>query len=64
MFCGLKGATRTPRRCRMRHKAATSVLLPESEVQPCTIREGVFMSVVMDYQGLHYSNPVRVVETR
>lgn len=37
MFCGLNGATRTPRRTRMRHKAATSVVLPASEVQPCTM---------------------------
>ena len=34
MFCGLNGATREPRRLRMRHSAATSVVLPASEVQP------------------------------
>src|SRR5574343_1137985 len=38
MFCGLKGATRTPRRLRMRHRAATSVDLPASEVVPWTMR--------------------------
>ena len=37
MFCGLNGATRTPRRTSTRHRAATSVLLPASEVVPCTI---------------------------
>ena len=39
MFCGLNGATRTPRRCRIRHNAATSVVLPASEVVPWTIRD-------------------------
>ena len=38
MFCGLNGATRTPRRFNKRHSAATTVLLPASEVVPCTIR--------------------------
>ncbi|MCY1295626.1 hypothetical protein D9M70_449740 [compost metagenome] len=42
MFCGLKGATATPWRLSQRHRAVTSVLLPASEVVPCTIR------VVMD----------------
>ena len=37
MFCGLKGATCSPRRRRMRARPATSVLLPASEVVPCTI---------------------------
>src|ERR1039457_4220503 len=37
MFCGLKGATRTPFRTSHRHSAATNVLLPASEVQPCTM---------------------------
>src|SRR3990172_7784956 len=37
MFCGLNGATRTPRRRSTRHRPATSVLLPASEVVPCTI---------------------------
>jgi hypothetical protein len=43
MFCGLNGATRTPRRFKTRHIAATSVDLPASEVVPCTIREARFM---------------------
>src|SRR6185437_4103985 len=38
MFCGLNGATRTPRRRSTRQRPATSVLLPASEVVPCTIR--------------------------
>lgn len=37
MFCGLNGATRTPARCAMRHRPATSVLLPASEVVPWII---------------------------
>src|SRR5450830_695502 len=47
IFCGLNGATETPRRFNSRHRAATTVLLPASEVVPCTIRvensEGVLM---------------------
>src|SRR5574343_1120453 len=38
MFCGLNGATWTPRRFRMRHSAATKVDLPASDVVPWTIR--------------------------
>jgi len=38
MFCGLNGATRTPSRLSSRHSAATTVLLPASDVVPCTIR--------------------------
>jgi len=38
MFCGLNGATFSPRRDNTRAKPATSVLLPASEVVPCTIR--------------------------
>ena len=34
MFCGLKGATATPRRLRMRHSAATNNGLPASDVHP------------------------------
>jgi hypothetical protein len=34
MFCGLKGATRTPRRASTRHNPVTSRLLPASEVVP------------------------------
>src|SRR3989338_3864509 len=37
MFCGLNGATFTSCRTSQRHKAATSVLLPASEVVPCTM---------------------------
>ena len=36
MFWDLKGATRRPRLLRMRHRAATRVLLPEWEVVPRT----------------------------
>ena len=38
MFCGLKGATRRPRRASTRASPATSVLLPASEVVPWTIK--------------------------
>src|SRR5690554_2729440 len=38
MFCGLKGATDSPWRFSQRHSAVTSVLLPASDVVPCTIR--------------------------
>ena len=38
MFCGLNGATRTPCLASTRHRPATSVVLPASEVVPCTIR--------------------------
>ncbi len=34
MFCGLNGATDTPRRASTRHSPATTVLLPASEVVP------------------------------
>ena len=34
MFCGLKGATLIPRRCAMRHRAATRSDLPTSEPVP------------------------------
>src|SRR5512145_504728 len=37
MFCGLNGATAMPCRTSQRHSAATSVLLPASEVVPWTI---------------------------
>ena len=37
MFCGLNGATRTPRRRSTRQSPATSVLLPAPDVVPCTI---------------------------
>src|SRR5471032_752988 len=37
MFCGLNGATRMPPRRASRHKPATSVLLPASEVVPWII---------------------------
>src|SRR5438874_689283 len=37
MFCALNGATRTPRRAKMRHSAAVSKLLPTDELAPCTI---------------------------
>ncbi|GAA0586240.1 hypothetical protein GCM10008997_38130 [Halomonas salifodinae] len=37
MFCGLKGATDTPRRASARHSPATTVLLPASEVVPWII---------------------------
>jgi hypothetical protein len=36
IFWDLKGATRSPRLLRMRHRAATKVLLPEWEVVPRT----------------------------
>ena len=51
MFCGLNGATRTPRRLRMRHKAATSVDLPASEVVPWTIREEQGMRMAKSKEG-------------
>jgi hypothetical protein len=38
MFCGLKGATRHPRRASARQIPATSVLLPAPEVVPWTMR--------------------------
>ncbi|GAB4349559.1 MAG: hypothetical protein Kow0073_03240 [Immundisolibacter sp.] len=38
MFCGLNGATRTPRRCSQRHSPVTSALLPASEVVPWIIK--------------------------
>jgi len=38
MFCPLKGATDTPARARSRHRPATTVDLPASEVVPHTIR--------------------------
>ncbi len=38
MFCGLNGATFTPRRASHRHNAATTSVLPASEVVPCTIK--------------------------
>jgi len=34
MFCGLKGATRTPSRWSKRHRPATKVLLPASDDVP------------------------------
>lgn len=37
MFCGLNGATRTPPRRARRHRPATSVLLPASDVVPWII---------------------------
>src|SRR5262245_8881120 len=37
MFCALKGATRKPRRAKMRHSAVTSRLLPAEELVPWTI---------------------------
>ena len=37
MFCGLNGTTRTPSRSSRRQSAATSVVLPASDVVPCTI---------------------------
>ena len=43
MFCGLNGTTATPWRNNQRHSAVTRVLLPASEVVPCTIR--VLMAV-------------------
>src|SRR5881628_3458702 len=36
MFCALKGATRTPARCRSRQSPATTRLLPTSEPVPST----------------------------
>jgi hypothetical protein len=44
MFCGLNGATRTPRRASERHRPATRVLLPASEVVPWIIRVRAFMA--------------------
>ncbi len=44
MFCGLNGATLIPRRRRARHRAVTRVLLPASEVVPCTMRVLAFMA--------------------
>ncbi|MNF78787.1 hypothetical protein D3C84_609830 [compost metagenome] len=38
MFCGLNGTTPTPWRLSQRHSAVTRVLLPASEVVPCTIK--------------------------
>jgi hypothetical protein len=38
MFCGLNGATRTPRRCSTRHSPAATVLLPASDVVPWIIK--------------------------
>ena len=38
IFCGLNGATRAPARRAKRHRPATKVLLPASEVVPCTIK--------------------------
>ena len=43
MFCGLNGATPILRRRKTRPKPATSVLLPASDVVPCTISVPVFM---------------------
>src|SRR3989338_6435132 len=37
IFCGLNGTTLTPWRLSQRHSAVTKVLLPASEVVPCTI---------------------------
>src|SRR6185295_6513076 len=37
MFCALNGATRTPSRASSRHRPATTVLFPASEVVPHTI---------------------------
>ena len=34
MFCALNGATRTPRRAKIRHSAAVSRLLPTEELVP------------------------------
>ena len=44
MFWGLNGATGTPWRASQRHRAATTVVLPASEVVPCTIRVGIYSS--------------------
>ena len=38
VFCGLIGATRTPRRRSQRHRPVTSALLPASEVVPWIIK--------------------------
>src|SRR5450830_39227 len=48
MFCGLNGTTATPWRLSRRHRAATTVLLPASDVVPCTIKveKGKSMSVL------------------
>ena len=43
IFCGLKGATFTPRLANTLQRAATKVLLPASDVVPCTIK--VFMEL-------------------
>ena len=43
MFCGFIGATRTPSRCNKRQSAATTVLLPASDVVPCTIKVEICM---------------------
>src|SRR5512145_1955551 len=54
MFCGLNGATRTPRRFRMRHKAATRVDLPASEVVPWTISDRQDMGESLEQRGEDY----------
>jgi hypothetical protein len=40
MFWALNGATRTPRRLKMRHKAVATTLLPTSEPVPNTAIQG------------------------
>jgi hypothetical protein len=61
MFWDLNGATRRLRLLRMRHSAATSVLLPEWEVVPSTTRNWVirnrkgYLSLFGFWKVLFYS---------
>ena len=53
MFCGLNGATRTPRRCSTRHRPATSVLFPASEGVPESLGSHVKLSQLDAFLRAH-----------
>jgi hypothetical protein len=46
IFCDLKGATRTPRRAKQRHKAVTKRLLPAEELVPITMSVFACLAIV------------------
>src|SRR5205823_875128 len=51
IFCALKGATRTPRRAKIRQSAAQSRLLPTEDPVPCSISARPVMRRATDRAG-------------
>src|SRR5262245_54128790 len=54
IFCALKGATRTPRLARWRHRAVTTNDLPASLEQPMIMMGGAIISFLRPPHVLHY----------